>query len=214
MPIVAADPPANRPPGWQAYRRPRPSPNASLPAAPLPRQQWPARWLEQRRPAGRERLRQVSNRSCRNRRAPCLRSLPRHRRRRDWWSRDRWSLDRSAPARAPATGSRAVGRGQAARGGVLERRTTWSPAAAEKAAPATKSAANTKAIARRRRRDRGVSRPVAGTAASVTSLSSRSSHSSQARRLHRRLIKEFRGGIAFSLRFGRASRPPFRRGFF
>ena len=57
----------------------------------------------------------------------------------------------------------------------------------------------------------GTTRPVLGC---LTSLSSRSSHSSQARRLHRRLIKEFRGGIAFSLRFCRASRPPLRRGFF
>jgi hypothetical protein len=80
---------------------------------------------------------------------------------------------------------------------------TSSPAAAENAAPATKSVANVSATATRLRRDRGFAVSAAGTtAASSASLSS--SHSSQARPWTSRLIKEFRRGIAFSLRWSGA----------
>ena len=74
---------------------------------------------------------------------------------------------------------------------------TWSPAAAEKAAPATKSAENDKAIATRRRRERGVScsrardrRVRALTVAVLVPFVPGSP-------LRSLLIKEFRRGIAY-----------------
>ena len=89
---------------------------------------------------------------------------------------------------------------------------TWSPAAAENAAPATKRAEKVKATTVRRRRERGFVLAGPGTGAATSSSPPFSSHSSQARPWHSLLINEFRGGIAYRSVF-RAPRPPLRRGF-
>src|SRR5919197_491140 len=82
---------------------------------------------------------------------------------------------------------------------------TWSPAAAEKAAPATKRAANVKATAIRRCRDLGFALSAAGGGAPGSSPPC-SSHSSQARPWRSLLIKEFRRGMPFAPLVGRRGR--------
>jgi hypothetical protein len=82
---------------------------------------------------------------------------------------------------------------------------TSSPAAAENAAPATKSDANVTATATRRRREGGLVRALAGVTA-ASSPSPFSSHSSQARPWRNLLIKEFLRGIAFAPLVGRRGR--------
>jgi hypothetical protein len=83
---------------------------------------------------------------------------------------------------------------------------TWSPAAAENAAPATNRAAKVVATAIRRRRERGFVLVAAATGGAGSSPSPCSSHSSQARPWRSLLIKEFRGGIAFAPFVGRRGR--------